>query len=84
MRSHSGCSPLERTVAADADESLDTKVAQSRADFVERIVIVCVHVRAGGTQNRAALGWIQLGDLSKQWVKANVRHIGVKETVETT
>ena len=56
MRSHKRLQPVERAVAADADQPFDPQPPQTIEDLLDGLLVVRVDVVARAPQDRAALG----------------------------
>ena len=74
---------VERAVAADADQPLDAQFFQARGDQVQFLLFVRVDIIARRTDERAALGRVQFGNLLKQRIEMNVRHARIEQAVES-
>ena len=73
---------VEGTVAADANEPLDAQLFQPRLDNVEVLLVFRIHIIAGRTDERAALGGVELGDFLKERVEMNVGDARIEQAVE--
>jgi hypothetical protein len=74
--------PVERAVAADADQAVDLQPREPGGDLVERLAVGRVHVRPRGADDGAAARRVQLGDLGEQRVQVHVRDVRREQRAE--
>src|SRR5579872_3698744 len=73
---------IERAITADANKSLNPQLLQPGGDEVEVLLLFWIDKIARGTDERAALGGIELGNRLIERVQVNVRNTRVEQTIE--
>src|SRR5262249_42860679 len=69
-------------VAADADEPFDLQASDAVGDGLDGPGVVGIDVVAGGAEDGAAAGGVELGDGAEQRGEQDVRHARVAEAAE--
>ena len=77
-----GLHPVERAVAADADQAVDLEPLEPVGDPGDGLQVVAVDVVARGPQDRPAQGRVELGDLLEQRVEVDVGDRVVQQAAE--
>ncbi len=75
--------PVERAVAADADQPLDLQALQAVRDVVHALRVIGVDVIARSTENRPSHRRIQFGNRTEQRIQVKMGDPRVEQAVES-